>query len=257
MIVQCDTQADSFLLALDVATGKTVWKTDRDELPSWGTPTVVTTPAGPELVTNASNFVRGYDPRTGQGALAARRQLEDHGADADRRRRPHRRRERPRAGAARLRRSARRARRHHAGAGRDDERGRRLEQDRAAARTCRRRSPTAASCTCSATTASSMRTRSQTGEEIYRQRVPHPGSGFSASPVAADGKIYLSGEDGDIIVVAAGREFKAHRDEPDGRAAHGDAGAVRRRDVRALGAESRSRSAGSLRSRARHEASER
>ena len=40
VIVQCDTQADSFLLALDAATGKTVWKTDREELPSWGTPTV-------------------------------------------------------------------------------------------------------------------------------------------------------------------------------------------------------------------------
>ena len=66
VIVQCDTQTDSFLLALDAATGKTVWKTPRQELPSWGSPTVVTTPAGPELITNASNFVRGYDPRTGR-----------------------------------------------------------------------------------------------------------------------------------------------------------------------------------------------
>ena len=66
VIVQCDTQADSFLLALNAETGETVWKTDRSELPSWGTPTVVTTPAGPELITNASNFVRGYDPKTGK-----------------------------------------------------------------------------------------------------------------------------------------------------------------------------------------------
>ncbi len=27
---------------------------------------MVATPAGPELVTNASNFVRGYDPETGR-----------------------------------------------------------------------------------------------------------------------------------------------------------------------------------------------
>ena len=47
-----------------------------------------------------------------------------------------------------------------------------------------------------------------TGAEVYRQRAPHPGSGFSASPVAADGKIYLSSEDGDIVVVEAGREFR-------------------------------------------------
>ena len=34
------------------------------------------------------------------------------------------------------------------------------------------------------------------------------GSGFSASPVAADGRIYLSSEDGEILVVAAGRQFR-------------------------------------------------
>src|SRR4029077_4875976 len=32
----------------------------------WATPTVAMTSAGPELVTNASNFIRGYDPRTGK-----------------------------------------------------------------------------------------------------------------------------------------------------------------------------------------------
>src|SRR4029434_2620524 len=39
VILQCDTQADSFLVALDAATGEIVWKTERDELPSWGTHT--------------------------------------------------------------------------------------------------------------------------------------------------------------------------------------------------------------------------
>jgi hypothetical protein len=66
VILQCDTQADSFVVALDVETGATVWKTAREELPSWGTPTIVTTTTGPELVTNASNYIRGYDPRTGR-----------------------------------------------------------------------------------------------------------------------------------------------------------------------------------------------
>ena len=47
----------------------------------------------------------------------------------------------------------------------------------------------------------------KTGEELYRQRLPVIGSGFSASPVAADGKIYLSNEDGEIIVVRAGQQF--------------------------------------------------
>jgi outer membrane protein assembly factor BamB len=50
--------------------------------------------------------------------------------------------------------------------------------------------------------------RLRTGEELYRQRLPVVGSGYSASPVAADGKIYLSGEDGDVLVIAAGPEFR-------------------------------------------------
>jgi len=48
----------------------------------------------------------------------------------------------------------------------------------------------------------------ETGKEIYRQRLPLVGSGYSASPVAADGKIYLSNEDGEMLVVEAGASFK-------------------------------------------------
>jgi outer membrane protein assembly factor BamB len=59
-----------------------------------------------------------------------------------------------------------------------------------------------------ATPACSTRIRIETGDEIYRQRLTHPGSGFSASPIAADGKIYLANEDGDMLVVAAGPDFK-------------------------------------------------
>jgi outer membrane protein assembly factor BamB len=48
----------------------------------------------------------------------------------------------------------------------------------------------------------------QSGAEVYRARVPEIGSGVSASPVAADGKIYLCSEDGGIVVVAADRTFR-------------------------------------------------
>ncbi len=47
----------------------------------------------------------------------------------------------------------------------------------------------------------------KTGDEIYRGRLPLVGDGFSASPVAADGKIYLSNEDGEMLVIAAGEKF--------------------------------------------------
>lgn len=48
----------------------------------------------------------------------------------------------------------------------------------------------------------------QSGAEVDRARVPGTGSGFSASPVAADGKLYLSNEDGAIAIVSADRTFR-------------------------------------------------
>ncbi len=66
VIVQCDVHGGSFLQAFDVKTGRSLWKTERTELPSWATPTVVDGPRGKELVTNAPNFIRGYDPATGE-----------------------------------------------------------------------------------------------------------------------------------------------------------------------------------------------
>src|SRR5262249_15583741 len=66
VFIQCDTQADSFVMALRADTGDVVWRTARDECPPGGTPTVVTLGNSHELVTNASKFIRGYDPRTGK-----------------------------------------------------------------------------------------------------------------------------------------------------------------------------------------------
>jgi outer membrane protein assembly factor BamB len=45
----------------------------------------------------------------------------------------------------------------------------------------------------------------KTGTLIYQQRLP---STFSASPVAADGRLYLASEDGDVFVVKAGRQYE-------------------------------------------------
>ena len=66
VIVQCDVQGDSFIAAFDVVTGEETWRTNRDELPSWGTPTVYPGKERDELITNGSNFIRGYDPATGR-----------------------------------------------------------------------------------------------------------------------------------------------------------------------------------------------
>lgn len=48
----------------------------------------------------------------------------------------------------------------------------------------------------------------QTGARQYLQRVHHGGSGFSSSPVAADGRLYFASEDGEVVVVKAGPTFE-------------------------------------------------
>ena len=66
VIVQADIQKNSFIAAFDIQTGKERWRTSRDEIPSWGTPTVYEGKAGAELITNGTNALRGYDPSTGK-----------------------------------------------------------------------------------------------------------------------------------------------------------------------------------------------
>ncbi len=66
VIVQCDVQEDSFVAAFSLSNGKEVWKTMRDEIPSWSTPTVVSSQRGPMLLTQGTGFARGYDARNGQ-----------------------------------------------------------------------------------------------------------------------------------------------------------------------------------------------
>ena len=66
VIVQCDIQKGSFVAAFDVATGKQAWRTAREEIPSWSTPTVIESNGHAELVTQATTFTRGYDPVTGK-----------------------------------------------------------------------------------------------------------------------------------------------------------------------------------------------
>jgi len=54
------------VLALDAATGKTVWETQRLVDSSWASPVVVETPSGPQLLLSATPFAAAYDPSTGK-----------------------------------------------------------------------------------------------------------------------------------------------------------------------------------------------
>jgi outer membrane protein assembly factor BamB len=64
--VQCDIQKNSFVAAYDLATGDEVWKTGRDEIPSWSTPTIHEFGETAMLLTHATKAARGYDARTGE-----------------------------------------------------------------------------------------------------------------------------------------------------------------------------------------------
>lgn len=48
----------------------------------------------------------------------------------------------------------------------------------------------------------------ETGKRKYRERLAGGGANYSASPVAAGGKIYFTSEDGDIHVIEAGDHYK-------------------------------------------------
>jgi outer membrane protein assembly factor BamB len=50
--------------------------------------------------------------------------------------------------------------------------------------------------------------RARTGERLYQERLGKGGTGFTASPVAGDGKLYFTSEEGDVYVVKAGPEFE-------------------------------------------------
>jgi outer membrane protein assembly factor BamB len=65
VFIQCDIGKGSFLAAYRLTDGKQIWKTPREEIPSWGTPTIVESPERVELVTNATKFARSYDPDSG------------------------------------------------------------------------------------------------------------------------------------------------------------------------------------------------
>lgn len=203
VVVQCDTQKEDFLFALNISTGETVWKAAREELPSWGTPTIYTGPGRAELITNASNFIRGYDPESGRelwrlggsSKITAPTPIFSGGLIVVASGR------RPEAPIFVIR----------AGSVGDITLPENQIASDAVAWSVRQRGPYMPTPLIYGEQLYVLANqgildcyRLTTGKELYRQRLAHQGGGFSASPVACDGRIYLPSEDGDIFVVQAG-----------------------------------------------------
>ncbi len=60
-----DHEAGSFIVALDKRTGKELWRVPRDERSSWSTPLAVQDKGRTQLIVSATNRVRAYDPENG------------------------------------------------------------------------------------------------------------------------------------------------------------------------------------------------
>ena len=215
VIVQADIQKNSFIAAYDIKTGKQVWKTPREELSSWGTPTVYEGKVRAELITNGTKAIRGYDPLTGRELWRLGPMSEITTPT-------------PFVGqdlifvtsgyppvqpiyAIRP------------GANGDISLRDGKESNEFIAWSKQRGGPYMPTpivygellYTCSnqgVLTAYN----AKTGERVYQERLGGTGGAFTASPVASEGKIYLSSEDGDVFVVKAGPKYELLAKNPVG-----------------------------------------
>ncbi len=68
VIQNCDAEGSSNLIALDKLTGETIWKTKRPDLPrgGWSTPILIAWDGQEELILNGEFGAMGYEPQTGE-----------------------------------------------------------------------------------------------------------------------------------------------------------------------------------------------
>lgn len=205
VFVQCDVQQNPFIAAFDVRDGKQVWRTPHRDVCTWSTPTIHEGPDRVELIANGYGHIGGYNPATGEelwklsggGDIPVPTPFVAHGlifitsAHGG----P------PPLYAIRV------------GAQGDVtlKSGQTTNEYIAWSRmgrgtytqtpivygdylyTCRNNG--ALTCYVAAT-----------GEEVYRRRLGGGSTGFTASAVAADGKLYYTSEEGEISVIKAGPE---------------------------------------------------
>ena len=205
------------IIALNKNTGKLVWEDnsveDRILHGQWSTPSVGRI-GGVEQVVSAQGdgWVRGYEADDRQEALGVRHEPEGFGLAADPQRGdldaghlpgPRLHRERPGSGARRGRRPLLRDRRHQA---------RRHHRDRAASFTStrsagrsRRRPLSTASIYIPDFSGFFHCLDAKTGQEYWVHDLT---SAIWGSAIVVDGKVYIGNEDGDVVILQAGKEKK-------------------------------------------------
>jgi outer membrane protein assembly factor BamB len=225
LILQCDIQKGSFVAALDLKTGEDVWRTEREEIPTWSTPLVHQFGDLPLLVTHGTRAARGYDARDGKLLWW----LADHSEIVV-----------PTPNVAHgliflasgyapiqpiiaVRPEARGELKLPGRKPKDG--GDAPDSDPGIAWSEQRGGPYMPTpivygdflyiCSNSGVLTCY---RALTGEQVYKKRLSGGIQSFTGSPVAADGHLYFPAEDGRVLVVKAGGEFEQlHDNEGDGK----------------------------------------
>lgn len=204
-ILQCDLSRDSFIAAFSLEDGSKVWSTPRDEIPSWSSPVIWRNAKRTEIVTNAAQYARGYDPKTGAELWRLAKKSEvtvptpvvgkDHVYVSSG--------NRPIQPIIAIR----------PGATGDISLKENQESNEFVAWSKMRGGPYMPTpilygdefYTCSNSGVVACYD-AKTGKEIYKERIG--GTSYTASPVASDGRLYFISEQGDVRVVKAGRDFE-------------------------------------------------
>jgi len=206
VIIQADVQKDSFLAALDVSSGKELWRTPRNDVPTFGTPAVIPYTAhgaaGLQVVVNGWKHIGGYDLKTGKelwrltggGDIPVPTPVFQDGLAVV-------------------------TNAHGSGrpiyAIRTDASGD-ITKDRASIAWSHDRAGNymqtplldgGLAYFCFDTGVLSVYQLSN-GQQLYQQRLGGGTSGYTSSPVAADGRLFVTNEDGHTFVLSMGREYK-------------------------------------------------
>jgi len=206
VFIQCDVLTNGFVAALNLADGKEVWRTPRKDTATWSTPNICIEGPRPQLIVNGWDHMGGYDLRTGEEIWRMSGGgdcpvptpvvwndliflMSAHG---------------PRRPIYAVRTGA---------VGDVSLRGGASTNRYVAWSTLRGGSYMQTpliygdllySCHVDGVLSCY---EARTGRQCYKERLGTGGDGFTASPVAADGKIYFTSERGSVLVVKPGADF--------------------------------------------------
>ena len=208
VFVQCDVLTNGFVAALNLDDGQELWRTKRDDTATWSTPNVCAEGPRPQLVVNGWKHMGGYDLNTGEeiwrmsgggdcpvptpmiwkGLIFL---MSAHG---------------PRSPIYAVRTEARGDVSLHAGASTNQYVAWSTLRGASYMQTPLIYGDYLYSCHVDGVLSCY---QARTGNLLYKERLGTGSEGFTASPVASEGKLYFTSERGSVFVVKAGPEFTA------------------------------------------------